>query len=182
MTCIVAVRGGDCVYMAADSQQTANGGKSLVGREKIQRFGELLVACDGPLSFADLVDTMDWDSVSGDDLRIALRPIAKAIRDSCIESKMTDDEHGRHALPGSILIARGTQFAKIDANGAVVTYHTTRRFATLGSGGAEASGALLSMDAIEAGKAAFRAVEMACDLDDGCSPPVILKWTGPNEG
>jgi ATP-dependent protease HslVU (ClpYQ) peptidase subunit len=198
MSVIVVVSDGIRCCMACDSQTTNNGAKAQLADPKIASAQGILFAGEGVLAFDHYIKR---ESAKGEpkwvgltDLNVIAAAIADDFRAWLRDRDMLvkTDEHNAE-LPGQILVAKGAEFRVIDGGGYVVKL--ARPWHAIGSGGGEARGALHALTVDSAGTEAIvkqaggapltveyiarAAIEAACALDDGCSPPVHVMWTEP---
>lgn len=190
MTCIVAVRGDGVVWMAADSQATNNGAVMLHGlpkvvRRKVALHGEprepmpdgvpTLFGSDGVLWLGDY---FRWGELPPMQVGMSLaewcaKELAPAMRKVATEGNHWVDRSNGKEWGGQTLMASGTEIVLMDSAGSVVV--PQGNFWAIGSGGAEARGALAILrkhTLFDAEEVAHIAVEVACQLDDGCRRPI----------
>lgn len=169
------------VCMASDSQATSGDGSKLVlALPKIVRCGPCLFGCTS-LAITQFVREYYAIGPWGD--AVSLASFAAKWADHCrshLNERGQLEKHNDMLLfPGEALIAKGGEFCKVDAAGQVITF--ALGFWAIGSGGAEARGAIWSMcgsaDPHSIEHIARSGVLAAIDLDDGCSRPVIALWT-----
>lgn len=186
MTCIVAIAETGRVWMAADAQASNNGAVMINAAPKIvqrETLGRTLFGSDGSL----------W---LGDAFRYGILPVRHAgqslaewcavelgpwLRERASEGNRWYDRNGGKEWNGQTLVANGSDLVLVDSAGSVVVPIGGRW--AIGSGGAEARGALWAMDrdgsAMLAHQRATLAVAAACALDDGCREPIECVCTAP---
>lgn len=186
MTCIVAIKECGRVWMAADSQATNNGAVLIHGLSKIvQRdtFGRTLFGSDGSLWLGDafrygVLPTRHAGQSLAEWCAAELAPWLHA---KATEGQRWIDRSNGKEWNGQTLVANGSDLVLVDAGGSIVVPASGRW--AIGSGGAEARGALWAMDrdgsAMLAHQRATLAVAAACALDDGCGGPIECVCTVP---
>lgn len=179
MTVIVAVSGGSRVCMASDSLAVNNGAKGVLKTPKLVRMGTFVIGSSGSFGanqllpaclkepFTDPRPLLDVCKQLADDLR-------KELKDRDLMRRVNDALE----FPGMMLVARGPDFALIDAGGSVIQFDYD--WWAIGSGAAEARGAMFVASKYEhagADEVARAGVEAAIALDDGCGGDIRMEWT-----
>lgn len=197
MTCIVAVRDGTRVCMAADSQ-SGQGGIRLTGAlpkirvlpGPVENPRRMLLGFSGPhllynaleipkaLHSPDSYNTLQAWAV------VAFVPWLRAFLK---ERDALEAKDGMQWIPGETIIACGPDFVTIDRGGGV--YVHAADYAAIGSGASEARGAMWSSSpatrpdysprSLAVESIARNGVLAAIELDESCGPPVVVEWTDP---
>lgn len=199
MTVIVAVRDGTRVCMACDSQATNNGAKATLAHGKIVRYGATLFGC-GDLTLMNAVrhamptevglSAMAMDVTQPLATWAACEFVPWLIEHLTKRGLMDKDSDGAAEFPGSIMLARGSEFVLVDKNTGIVEF--AESYAASGSGMYDARGAMWALShADELGDEFFAAHEAEAETlaragvsaaianDNGCGPPVCVEWTQP---
>lgn len=176
MTVIAAtISEGGHVTMAADSR-TCMGSEYLDGNVKAWRLGAALVGVAGGSAlyvttkhFRHLSETAKSDEIAGwcAHLYTALRDAALA------HGQVYRNQDGTESLNMQVLVATRCGLWVIHTDGSVCLI--PRTWHAIGSGGAEARGAL------HLGVTPARAVHAAIALDSGCGGPVTVLELGPED-
>lgn len=192
MTCIVAVRGEGVVWMAADSQATNNGAVMLHALPKVVRRAvepqgspsepmpesyPTLFGSDGTIWLGDY---FRWGELPPRIVGMSLaewcsQKLAPCLRTAATEGNHWVERNSGKEWGGQTLVACGTDIVLMDSAGSVVV--PQGNFWAIGSGGAEARGALHVLyrhTTHNAYTQAEAAVLAACELDDGCRRPIEL--------
>lgn len=182
MTVIVAVRKGDQVCIAADTQSTQGSliasGDNCVAPRKIHRVNDSYVGISGVMAhhlvFRSLIrhhaERLCFDSV--DDIFESLRRVHPVLKDDYFTMTGEDDkeqEYESSQFGGLICNAHGAFHFESNRNVSEV-----RKYWSVGSGSEIALGALYAAypQFDDARHIAELAVKAACALDDGCGLPL----------
>ena len=182
MSVIAVYSDGTRCCMACDSQASNGGAKAIMkGSKIVERNGWLFGAEGSPVAQQAIEYDLSPASLLEHD---PLAHWAAVDFYPWLYSKLKSRGQlvpvsGRDELPGQILIARKSEFVLLDTIGAVVEFATD--FWAIGSGGAEARGAMYAreLDNGHSDQIVSEAVAAACALDDGCSKPIHFEWSKP---
>lgn len=182
MSVIVAIARDSRVCMAADSQATNNGSKLQLARTtaKIVRLGDFLFSISSLPVGEFLRRRCSVSPLAGLGLDQAAALLADSLRQDFKERALLEVREGQSYLPGEIIVARGSEFVILDSLGSVM--RADHPWWALGSGGPEARAVLYALcrdDTRDTEWIARLAVDAACALDNGCSPPIVVEWTNP---
>lgn len=188
MSVVVVVSDGKQCWMAADSQATQGASQAPLATPKIVReFGMLFsvpsilvgnilrqeLPMSPPQSQLKAFGLLEWAGS-------CFQPWLRRKLESWGQLEKLSD--GRSEMPGTMLIARGGDFVVCDVSGGV--FRVARSWHAVGSGGAEATGALWALETrgcLPPEQMAMLAVGAACALDVNCSGALTVECTAPEE-
>lgn len=197
MSVVLAVKDGDKILMAADSQFSRGGNKGLLLSPNMMKIWrpaghkDVVMGIAGTFRDQNILSTRDtwYDTIldkAGEsiDFRFVVREIVPEILNELATNGRVNSQEGTLMMESVVLFAKGDNCFRIDPDGAVYEFSYDGEASAVGSGSDTAMAAynvLQDLEGMDIKEKLIRAVSQACQDDLYVNYPIIIMDTSSDK-